>query len=92
MNVYCVTVRDAPTQEGVGQVDGLRGQGRVQASPGGRDDGRLADEGLHRVGRLRLLSLALAGGEVRHVVRAQCHTLLRGSKENHPQLPFRFTS
>ena len=82
----------APTQEGVGQVDGLGGQGGVEASPRGRDDGGLADEGLNRVGRLRLLPLAVAGGEVRHVVRAQRHTLLRESKENHPKLPFCFSS
>lgn len=67
-------VRSSRTEEGVGQVNGLRGERRVEAPPARRDDGGLADEGLDGAGPLA--ALRVADGQVGDVVGAHRHVIL----------------
>lgn len=50
------------TEECVSQVNGLRGERRVEASSARRDYCRLTDEGLDGVGSLTFLSLGVGDG------------------------------
>lgn len=60
------------TDEGVGQADGLGGDGSAEAPPIGRYDGRLADETIDRVDKLGgvVVALLVLAGHVGDVVRA----------------------
>lgn len=67
-NVANQTWSEGPTNEGVSQADRLGGDGRAEAPPIRRDNGRLADEAVDKLGRV--VALLILAGHIGDVVRA----------------------